>query len=238
MKVCCCIITYNIDPTVFLLQVSAIRRFCTDECDIHVVDNSSDKELATAIKYHCDDLGIEYKRTKSGSKNSSDSHTFALKFAYDMLRDKYDYFLFLDHDCIPVKPFGVVDTLGTKLMAGIGQGRPPYVYLWVGCLFMNTSGIDKSLVDFSFSHQLHLDTGGMIYKLIEKYGHENFIFFDEVYCQIDGFDGKYGYYSLISDERFLHMVGGSNWEGIDRHTERMNALINITNSLIEHQNVD
>lgn len=236
MKAAIGVITYNIDSRIFVLQMQSLIKFCRDEFDIHIIDNSYDKEKANDIKYHCDQMHISYKRTKSGSKNSSDSHTFALKFAYDYLCDKYDYFLFLDHDCIPVKPFSIAEVLGIKLMAGIGQGQA-HRYLWVGCLFMNTSGIDKELIDFSFSHQLHLDTGGMLYKAIEKYGEENFIFFDEVYCQIDGFQGKSGYYTLINDGMFCHYVNGSNWENTQRHEERMSALINITNQLIE-ENVD
>lgn len=231
MKVGIIIITYNLDSRIFLLQIDAIKRFCKDDFEIKVVDNSFEKEKAKAIKYHSEQNGVSYKRTKSGSRNSSDSHCFALKFAYDLFSDKFDLFIFLDHDCIPVQPFSVLEVLGIKLMAGVGQGITKK-YLWVGCLFINATGLDKSSIDFNYSHEHGLDSGGNLYKIIEKYGEENFIFFDEVYCEIDGFTGKHGYYALINDGMFCHWTNGSNWEGIERHDERMNALINITNELM------
>lgn len=236
MKLGIAIITYNLDCRVFVLQVDSIKQLCLDETAIEVFDNSTDKEAAKAIKYHCDTRGIPYKRTKAGSKNSSDSHCFALKCAYEMMRDRYDLFLFLDHDCIPVRKFSVIGELGLSLMAGIGQGVQKK-YLWVGCLMMNLSGIDKNEIDMNYSHEYGLDSGGKLYKVIEKYGMENFKFFDEMYCELDGYTGKYGYYTLINDGMFIHMVGGSNWEHIDRHTERLSALINVTNELIA-ENVD
>lgn len=236
MKIGIAIITYNLDCRVFVLQVDAIMNLCKDDYVIEVFDNSTEKEAAKAIKYHCDIRGISYKRTKSGSKNSSDSHCFALKCAFEMMRERYDWFFFLDHDCIPVRKFSVVEVLGLSLMAGIGQGVQKK-YLWVGCLMMNLSGLDKNDIDMNYSHEYGLDSGGKLYKVIEKYGMENFNFFDETYCQLDGFAGKYGYYTLINDGMFLHMIGGSNWEKNDRHEERMSALINITNELIA-ENVD
>jgi len=236
MKVCICIVTYNIDSRVFLLQIEAIKRFCKDDFEIQVVDNSFKREKAKAIKYHSDMNGISYKRTKSGSKNSSDSHCFALKFAWDTFEDKYDAFLFLDHDCIPVCPFSVLEVLGDKVMAGIGQGAAKK-YLWVGCLLINASEIDRSLIDLNYSHEYGLDSGGNLYKVIEKYGEENVVFFDEVYCELDGFKGKHGYYVLINNGMFCHWSNGSNWEGIARHDERTNVLLNITQELM-NENVD
>lgn len=236
MKVGIVIITYNLDSRIFLLQIEAIKRFCKDDFEINIFDNSFDKNYAKDIKYHSERLGLLYKRTKSGSKNSSDSHCFALKFAYEQLCNNYDYFIFMDHDVIPLSPFSFFEVLGTKLMAGVGQGLTKK-YLWIGICFMNLSGIDKSLIDLNYSHEFGLDSGGNLYKVIEKYGEENFIFFDEVYCQLEGFNGKYGYYALINNNMFTHWVGGSNWEGIERHEERMNALLNITQELM-NENVD
>lgn len=231
MKVAAVVITYNLDSRIFLLQVQAFKKFCKDEYVIEVFDNSFIHEFSEAIKYHCKNLGIEYRKTEASSRNGSDSHAFAANLSYQMLKDKYDYFFYIDHDCIPVIDFSVIELLGLKLMAGVGQSTT-HKYMWPGCMLMNTNGIDKSLIDFSPSHEFGLDTGGCIYKVIEKYGEENFIFFNEEYCEIIGFKGKEGYYSMINDGMFFHCIAASNWEKSSRHEERINTLLNMVKAKI------
>jgi GT2 family glycosyltransferase len=45
------IVSYN-QPALLVRQLECIRKFCTDDFDIVVIDNSNDKEAAKAIKYH------------------------------------------------------------------------------------------------------------------------------------------------------------------------------------------
>lgn len=228
MKVGIVVITYNISVELFLLQVGAIKKFCKDEYTIEVIDNSDNPEMAEHVRYHASHLGVNYIKTSSDSKGSSDSHSFAAKLAYHKLRDIYDYFFFLDHDCIPVHDFSVVDILkGGHIAAGIGQEKAKK-YFWPGCFMLNNNAVDKDLVDFSTNQEFGLDTGGNLYLLIEKYGEINCVFFSESYHQNPDYISKdYGYYAMINDKMFLHCINGSNWAGKSDHQHRVSSLVNI-----------
>ncbi len=228
MKVGIIIITYNIHPEVFLLQIAALKKFCQDYFDILVIDNSSDPDAAENIRYHSSHQKIAYTKTFAGGYGSSDSHSFAANFAYQKYKDQYDYFLFLDHDCMPVKDFSVVEILsGGHVAAGIGQDKKKK-YAWPGCFMLSNIAVDKEIVDFSPNSEFGLDTGGNLYLILEKYGSESFRDFNESYHQNPGFVSKdYGHYAMINDQMFLHFVNGSNWNKKDEHQHRINSLINV-----------
>lgn len=226
MKVGIIIITYNISAEVFLLQIAAIKKFCKDDFVIHVIDNSDDKEIAEHIRYHSSVNGIDYVKLFSNSKGSSDSHSFAANFAYQQFKNEYPYFFFLDHDCIPVKEFSVVEALsGGHVAGGIGQNKSKK-YPWPGCFYLNNSAVDHDLVDFSPAEGL--DTGGRLYKIIEKYGGEAFLDFNESYHQNPNYVNKeYGHYAMIKDETFIHFINGSNWNTKADHQQRISSLVNV-----------
>lgn len=222
------IVTYNIPSDVFILQINAIKKFCKDDFTIEIIDNSSDLDIAKDIKYHAEQLDLYYVKTFANSQNGSDSHTWACNFAYQKFKEMYEYVLFLDHDCIPVVPFSVVEILnGGHVMAGLGQGAKKK-YMWAGLVMISNERIDMSIVDFSTNSEFGLDTGGNLYKVIEEYGESSCIFFNEAYHQNPYFNGtEYGYYAMLNDGMFLHFVGSSNWMGKARHEERIASLINI-----------
>lgn len=229
MKTGIVIITYNLDSRVLILQVEAIRKFCQDDFTIEIFDNSSDLEAAEGLRYHSSIMGagVNYRKTQSASQNGSDSHSFAANLSYHMLQDSYELFAYLDHDIIPVVPFSVKEILSGKTMAGVGQ-KGDKKYFWPGCLFWDNNLVDHSLIDFSTCHTHRLDTGGNLYKVIEKYGEENCIFFNEKYCQNPHFtDTRYGHYSMINDEMFMHFVNSSNWNPVDGNKDRISSLLNI-----------
>jgi len=229
MKVGVIIIVYNLSSEIFLLQMAAIKKFCKDEdYTVEIVDNSSDLEKAEDIRYHASILEINYIKTFAGGMGS-DSHAFAANFSYKKFKNKYNYFAYLDHDVIPVSDFSVVEILnGGHVMAGLGQGAQK-TYFWPGLVFWNANVVDPEIIDFSPSHIFGLDTGGNLYKVIEKYGKENCIFFNEAYHQNPYFNSLDGYnhFSMLADNRFLHMINSSNWALADRHEERINSLINV-----------
>lgn len=220
------IITYNIPAEVFLLQIAAIKKFCKDEYyRIIVADNSSDDELSEGIRYHSARLELIYAKTNASSVNSSDSHSWAANFIYHKYAKTFRYFFFLDHDCIPVREFSVLEILGEKYIAGIGQAKEK-TYFWPGCLLWD--GHEIPVIDFSPNSKYGLDTGGNTYEAIEVVGEKKCVFFDESYHQNPDFKGKYDCYAMINDEMFLHFIAGSNWSGVDDHEKRLNSLINIT----------
>lgn len=228
MKVGIIIITYNISSEIFLLQIAAIKKFCTDDFVIEIIENSSNLNITADLEYHSRELGLGYVKTFASSSNGTDSHSFAANFAFQRYKDRYEYFFYLDHDCIPVKSFSVVDILGEdKFMAGIGQGAKKK-YFWPGLFMFKIDGVDKDLVDFNFNHELGLDTGGNLYKLIEEYGEDKCIFFNEAYHQNPYFNSnQYAHYATINNDMFMHFINSSNWSGVDRQEERINSLINI-----------
>lgn len=225
------IITYNIIADVFILQVEAIKKFCKDKHEIIVVDNSYKDDRSEAISYHATRLGCIYKKTKASSRDGSDSHAWAANYIYGQIEDKYRKFLFLDHDCIPVRPFSVEEILKKKHIAGIAQQKSKK-YLWPGCLMFDAEAIPVD-IDFSPNSEFGLDTGGNLYNAVEEVGDKNCVWFNEVPHQNPHFRGKYDYYNMINDDMFIHFVNGSNWNDEKRNAERINSLINITKGLME-----
>lgn len=215
------IITYN-NARLLPPQVECIRKFCKDNFEIVIIDNSTDLEQSEAIEYHCTQFDLELIRTCASAKNSSDSHSFAANASYLLLKDRYKYFFYLDHDCFPVKDFSVIKMLDGEYFAGIKQAKSK-TYLWPGC-FMFDASVDG--IDFGVSHVHGLDTGGNLYKALEAYPDKT-VFFSETYKQNPGFNkGMYNFYAMIQDT-FMHFINSSNWNHQDTNEERVNSLLNI-----------
>lgn len=228
-KCCIIIIAYN-EPDLIIKQIELTKRFCKDNHDLIIVDNSEKKEAIEAIKYHADLNNIMYMKTHAASVNGSSSHSFAANLAYEKFMDSYQYFFYLDHDCFPVKPFSIVKTLNGKSMAGIGQQKSK-LYYWPGCLMFvrSTRGID-------FSPLPGLDTGGSLYRFMEECGKDDLIFFNEAHIQNKHFEkSTYNFYALINDGMFMHFINGSNWNEKEQHKERLNSLFNILTELCASQ---
>lgn len=222
------IITYN-NADLINRQVEYIRKFCKDEFDIAIIDNSNKKEVIDAIMYYNNTLGCLYYKTRASTADSSQSHCFAANFAYDKFKDGYKYFAFFDHDLFPVVDFSVEKILNGKIMAGIVQEKSKK-YFWPGCLLFDNSKIDQSIIDFSTNREFQLDTGGNLYKIVEKYNCDEFIFFNEQYFENPYFKkSRYNFYSMINNGMFMHFINGSNWNNSEHHVERINSLLNILN---------
>jgi glycosyltransferase involved in cell wall biosynthesis len=218
-KVGIIIITYN-QPDLLHRQLDCLQRFCKDEYKVIVVDNSTDVEARTAIKYHA--RKETYIRSKASGTNGSESHAFAANLSFAKYKDDFDYLFWLDHDCFPVAPFSVAEILKDKLAAGLLQAKHK-TYFWPGCFMVDAS--KKMEIDFSVS--LGLDTGGGTYKLLEGNSEESFVFFSEVYEQNPYFHkSQYNFYSVI-DDKFMHFIAASNWSNANDHQERLNSLYNI-----------
>lgn len=232
MKTAIIVVTYNA-AKLLRTQVDLIRRFCKDDSyDIIIVDNSTEEEQIKAILYYNEALGCKYLKTHASSKNGSDSHAFAANLAYSTYRDLYSKFFFLDHDAFPLKTFSVNEILNGRVMVGVGQNKDGIEYFWPGCVMFDNEKIDRTLVDFSTNHDLKLDTGGQLYKVIEKYGKTETGFLNEMHCQNPNFNkSMYNFYVLINDGMFLHMVNGSGWNPAEANEERLNSLLNLVDAM-------
>src|SRR5688572_25347760 len=92
-------------------------------------------------------------------------------------------------------------------------------------MFRN-SDIENDLIDFS--PEPGLDTGGSLWRVIEKYGEKACVFFNESYHENPYFKNKeQGHYAMINNEMFMHFVAASNWKNQEKHQERVSALINV-----------
>jgi glycosyltransferase involved in cell wall biosynthesis len=222
------IVAYN-NADFIIKQAKCIKHFCKDDFDMIVIDNSSKEEFFEAIQYHAINSGCMYVKTQASSKNATDSHAFACNFAYWKFRNNYKYFFFTDHDSFPVKNFSIKKILEDKVMAGLRQEKTSgKKYFWAGCVMFDNNKIEETLVDFSPNNEFGLDTGGNLYKVIEKYGEELCVFFNEAYHQNPNFNKSfYNFYSSINNEMFMHFINGSNWANANDNHERINSLLNI-----------
>lgn len=229
MKIGIIVVVYNLNTRVFLLQMECIKKFCTDNnYTIEIIDNSTDNELSEAIKYHSSVMKLNYTRVRANNNDSSWSHSFAANFAYQRFENEYDIFFYLDHDCIPVKKFSIIEILRDYVIAGVEIGAHTK-YFWPGCLMFNNTLISHNLVNFSPNGELRVDTGGELYKVIETHGRNKCLFFDEEGHGNPAFVNTplYSFYMMIYNETFMHFINASGWNPTDRNEERLNSLINI-----------
>lgn len=211
-------------------QWELIKRFHKEPVDIIIVDNSTGSEATEQIKYYNKEMGCIYLKTNASSKNGSESHAFSLNLSYHIYKNDYKYILYLDHDAFPTREFSIKEMIGDKIMVGMGQRKGDIEYFWAGCVMWNNEAIDRNLVNFACSHELGLDTGGLLYRVIEAYGKEKCSFLNERHVQNPNFNkSMYDFYAEINDGMFCHFIDGSNWnpEGALGHEERLNSLLNI-----------
>ncbi len=230
------VITYNLDSRIFLLQMEAIKKFCKDDYVVEIIDNSSIEEMAEAIRYHSMQQGISYIKTHSSVQNGSESHAFASRLSWERFKNNGSrWYFYLDHDCIPIKPFSVEEILGAdKVFAGMGQGKNGKTYFWAGLVFFDSTKVDKSLIDLSPNPQFGLDTGGNLYMAIDAVGKDNCVFFDEAYYENAFFKGRaYTHFAMINKGMFIHCIAASNWVKIEDHEERISSLVNIIRGKID-----
>lgn len=220
------VVTYNIPINVLLIQIQAIKKFSLDPYELILVDNSDNPEAIENIRYHTSiQPDIRYFKVDSIPSRGSDSHAFAANLAYSLVREEYEYLFYLDHDCLPIKGFSVKEILEDKLLGGIGQEKGKK-YFWPGCFMFNNAKVDKNLVNFSPNLEFGLDTGGNLYRLLEAYGPDSTVFFNEEYKQNTQFtENQYNYYALIYNRTFMHFVNGSNWASASNNESRLNTLL-------------
>lgn len=239
MKTAIIIIVFNISNLIST-QIKLINKFCKDiEFDIIVIDNSNKIEISSIIEKHTTDNGCQYIKTPEAPCDFSQSHAFACNFAYSLLKNKYDYVFFLDHDNFPIGNFSVSEILTNEIIAGIGQSCISKNYFWPGCVMINNK-INSNLVDFSVNPNLGLDTGGNLYKIIDVYGIHNCIFFDQIDIKNTLFDGKsYNNYNIITAPismaqqiTFMHFINASNWNKIICNEDRINSLLKILDEYV------
>jgi len=221
------VIAYN---TLGLLdhQAKCIEMLCKDDYDLIVVNNSDHIKNSEIIENRAKTLNCIYLKTRASTSADSNSHAFACNVCYNKLQDDYSIFCFLDHDNFPLKPFSPKELLNGKTIAGLEQVKGEIKYFWPGCVMWDNNKVDHSLVDFSVSSEFGLDSGGNFFKIIEKHGKDQCVFFNESYRQNPYFDkSRYNFYAMINDGMFMHFINSSNWNNSNENDERINTLLRI-----------
>ena len=218
--------TFN-TPQLIEKQLDCFRKLCQDDFDFIIGDNSTNKEASDFFENFAKKEKVIYKKTfkKYQEANPSDSHSRALNIVYDEFMDQYDYFLFVDHDLFPTKPFSAIGMLGDKILAGSPREYEGKIYFIVSFFIINVSKIDRSIVDFSTYPGL--DNGGGLYKIIERYGKECALFLDKVKIP-----AKYLQYDIV-EGNFMHFIKSSNWDNHLHHQESIDDMMEILNKRIE-----
>lgn len=224
------IIVFNI-YNLISKQIELINKFCKENVDIIIIDNSSNLDVALEINKITCNFSCQYLKIDA-KLDSSLSHAFACNYAYKMFNKLYKHILFMDHDIFPIQNFSIENLLDNKYASGIGQLRPNKIYFWPGLFIIDNIKIDTNIIDFSTNSSFGLDTGGNLYKLIETYGKENFNFLDEVHIQ-NNFNEQtqYKIYSLIGNT-FMHFLNASNWANQPNNENRINFLLNILHNYV------
>jgi len=229
------IIAFN-DARLIEHQIKCIDKYCTDRgsTDIIVIDNSSSPECSTAIRDVCCTYAgqVNYRKITGVYYNPSESHSNACNFAYMAYRLLYHNLMFLDHDCFPVKNFSLKGLLCNNVMAGVSQVKSKK-YLWPGCVVFDVLSLEGWFLipNFDISHELGLDSGGMLYKIIEFYGDRRIGYFDEIPHQNTIFDdATYPNYNVIANGTFMHFINASGWNKNENNAERLNSLYKILES--------
>lgn len=228
-KLAIVIVVFNISNLI-KKQIDLIKKYCMDDFDVMVVDNSSDSRVAEEVKLIANDLNCNYLKTNS-TGDFSQSHATACNFAYQEFKN-YKYMLFLDHDNFPVENFSVVEVMKNKVIGGVGQCKEGVYYYWPGCVMINNELLVDDIVDFSTNSDLKLDTGGNLYTLINKYTQEKCVGFDQ-YEIYDTNDIDYAFYNNIcspagaSKFTFMHFINASNWNNKKNNQKRIDGLLDI-----------
>lgn len=223
-------------------QVELLRRFCKDDdYEIIVVDNSTDMTKSAEVRNHANAINCTYIKTNT-ALHTSQSHAYAANYAYQSFKQSYEYMLFLDHDNFPIKDFSVKSILNGRVIGGVGQTKPTKTYLWPGCVLINNKLIDQSIVDFSTNSQLGLDTGGNLYKVLERHGLHNCVFFDQFEIKNALYDKiEWGAYNIQCTQpgdspcSFMHFLNASNWGGSQYNEERINSLMTILKNYVAEE---
>lgn len=242
-KVGIIIVVFNISNLIEK-QIYLINKYCKDDYDIIIMDNSNNLQEADNVRRICLKLNCIYNKVNS-SADFSQSHASACNKAYLLYKDKYKYNLFLDHDNFPIKDFSIKNNLLNKILGGVGQiridknsGKEIYYY-WPGCVMINNQLINSNLVDFSTNPKLGLDTGGNLHKVIDYHGIDSCINFDQYDIQNDLFD--HWTYNIICNQKssenefqFMHFINASNWTSFDKNNERINSLLIKLENYTQH----
>lgn len=207
------------EPELIAFHHRALEKFCRDEFEYFIIDNSNRQTASEAIRKFCTENRVNYVRLpKNPGLDGSMSHGFALNWAYHnlIMRFRPRWFGIMDSDLFPTKPFAVGPYLKKNDEWGVITERRPIThlwrsiwYLWAGCAFFRFERFRGTEPDFLPAWGV--DTGGKIRvdaekvkKLPEVYDlHRDWIVVSDIPADVAGVSPAYAYGA------FVHLAGVS-----------------------------
>ena len=144
-KIFIIVVAFN-EPELILLQWNFMKKFCKDDYEYFVIDNSNESDSAENIFSFCKKNKINYIRLpKNPGYDGSISHGLALNWTYNNLIKIFHPISFgiMDSDFFPTKSFSIKPYLEINNEWGIVTNRRFFKlftvwYLWVGCAFFKS----------------------------------------------------------------------------------------------------
>lgn len=232
------VVTFN-DPKLLEWQYRFMRKNLSGR-DYHyiVCDNSSNKTAAEEIFSFCRTHNITcFRLPKFLYIGPSHSHGYALNWIYKhIIRKRENNFAFIDHDVFPICQVDLGE-YQEKPLCGVWRNWHNYKYPWVAFSFYKYDFMCTRRVNFLPCRYKgkHLDTGGANYKAVykdlkaaqvgestERYidvrTGKNFIRDKKKYKNWD--DDVYENAVELIDGKWLHIIGGAQWNGKHNKFER------------------
>jgi hypothetical protein len=223
-------IAFNNEEVIYH-QHRLLKKYLIDSYCYTVIDNSIKPAKAKLIEDLCRVQKISYIKLPYNFSHGSDSHGFAINWAYAnyVKKRNLDYFGFLDHDIYPIKSTSIIDKLTIQPFYGLKQERSHSIwYLWAGFCFFNQDYFKDKELDFSpcAIENVILDTGGSNYRKI--YSNENaerFLFPEQCYKQLrKGNITQADMIEFIGD--WVHSFNGSYWMDVPAKENDLNNFLN------------
>jgi glycosyltransferase involved in cell wall biosynthesis len=217
-------------------QIKCVKKYCTDNHEFIVVDNSNNNDESEKIKNVCFENNIRFIRTNYDLTNSfnnpSNNHGMALNYVYKLLKNEFDYLLFIDHDLFPIKNFSVEEILGDNIIAGHEQIISNIKYFWPG--FIILSKLDE---EFDFTPVVGLDTGGKLSSFIAKNANKSLTIKHKhvpIDLKIDNYY-MHEFYDDLHNGTFMHFIKASNWCNVSAEifNLRQNHLFGVLDNFIK-----
>lgn len=192
-----------------------------DPFTLHVLDNTPDPRLASALQLVCFERRIDYITVES----EKHEHHEALALAAEMARGA-EFWGVLDHDIFPIAPTTLIDRIRPAGFYGVGQTYTPRCgearrYIWPGFAFFEREWLNGRVPDFAGIKGKFAwddgDTGSMLHALFTDADWGRFPAGTHEYGTIREPDGEglqsYGF-ERFDGGAWLHLVNASRWKAV------------------------
>lgn len=152
----------------WLLRMAA--RFIND-ATVLVFDNSRRADARAAIERVCRERCVPYLGLPPNTtRHVNRSHGMAMSWVYRNVVRVIEpaVFGFIDHDLIPIQPFGLAQRMGAQACYGMLLQRQWAWQLWAGYCFFDYRQVCRLPLNFLYDFSNGLDTGGRNWRALYR----------------------------------------------------------------------